>query len=107
MPNINNQPLQELADISAQFIKGREGQHGAMQRAVGAMTGAGLLGSGLTGAGAGLALGAATGRATNSILNSSTLKNYMLNNTEAQGKMLGLLSSPEAMYRLAPVIYGQ
>ena len=110
MQNINNQPLQELADISAQFIKGREGQHGAMQRAVGAMTGAGLLGSGLTGAGAGLALGAATGRGVNSMLNSDSLRNYMIGTTGQKTKTMGLLSSPEGqkiLSLLAPVSAAQ
>jgi hypothetical protein len=33
MKNIRNPQMQELADIAAQFVKPREGQHGAAQRA--------------------------------------------------------------------------
>jgi hypothetical protein len=99
MQNINNQPLQELADIAAQFVKGREGQHGAAQRAA-----AGALTFGLAGA-PGVAAGVATGRTANALLNSETLKRTMLNEPGANNKLMELLQTPEAqqlMYRLAP-----
>ena len=99
MQNINNQPLQELADIAAQFVKGREGQHGAAQRAA-----AGALTFGLAGA-PGVAAGVATGRTANALLNSETLKRTMLNEPGAKNKLMELLQTPEAqqlMYRLAP-----
>ncbi|MGK3946227.1 hypothetical protein ABK046_48735, partial [Streptomyces caeruleatus] len=34
LKNINNPELQELADISAQFLRTRESPHGALQRLV-------------------------------------------------------------------------
>jgi hypothetical protein len=66
--NINNQPLQELADIAAQFVKAREGQHGAMQRAaVG-------LGAAVMGGPQGLVLGAGAGRSLNMMLESQAAR---------------------------------
>jgi hypothetical protein len=72
MKNINNPDLQELADIAAQFIKAREGQHGSMQRAAAALGVGGSLGlPALAGVSAG-------GRAANSALNSNALRDLML-----------------------------
>jgi hypothetical protein len=65
MRNINNEPLQEIADIAAQFVKSREGAHGAAQRAITGGIAAYLGGP------ASLAAGAASGRATNALLNSN------------------------------------
>jgi len=79
---IKNKPLQEVADIAAQFVKPREAQHGAMQRAVAAMTAASLGGPyGLTGV-------AALGWGTNKLLNSKMARNYMLNAPGAQNRLL-------------------
>lgn len=75
MKNINNQQLQELADIAAQFVKGREGAHGAAQRAAAGIAGAYVAGPAALGA------SVAAGRAANAALNSNTLRNVMLGNT--------------------------
>lgn len=99
MKHIGNKDLQELADISAQFVKQRESQHGAAQRVFGAggLLGAGLYGGGLAGAGTGLALGAGLGRATNSMLQSKSLINRTIgSNPQTTGILskYGLLSLP-------------
>ncbi len=77
MKNIKNPELQDLADISAQFLKTRESPHGAMQRvAIG----------GIAGTAAGipaLAAGAAGGRLANKVLNSQTAKNLVLGKIKA------------------------
>jgi hypothetical protein len=73
MKNINNPELQELADIAAQFVKQRESAHGAAQRAaVGVATG-------FLGGAPGLAAGAGIGRGANTLLNSNSLRNALLN----------------------------
>jgi len=103
MKNINNPELQELADISAQFLKGREGAHGAAQR-----VGAGALALGLTGP-TGLAAGMATGKGANMLLNSSIVKNAVTG-TPQTNQMMRLLGEPEAqqfLYRSAPVVGAQ
>jgi hypothetical protein len=69
MKNINNPELQELADISAQFIKPREGSHGSAQRAVMGGVLAGTSGP------VGVASAIGTSRLTNAMLNSNKLKN--------------------------------
>lgn len=96
LKNINNQPLQELADIAAQFVKPREGQHGAMQRAVVAGTAA------MAGGPTGLAALAAGGRGTNMLLNSDMARRAAL------GQSGNLLSAnPELVqlgYKAAPII---
>jgi len=103
---IYNKDLQELADISAQFIKPRESAHGAAQR-----ISLGSLGIGL-GAGAGsvpLALGAiAGGRAINSLLNSNTAKSLLMNSGTTNPQIMeavrkGLLGVSKA----APVLTAQ
>lgn len=78
LPNIRNPEIQELADIAAQFVKGRESPHGAMQRVM--LTGLGAAGGifgGIPGA-AVAAGGMAAGRAANTALNSQTLRDIML-----------------------------
>ena len=103
MKNINNPELQELADISAQFLKSREGQHGAAQRAV-----AGALGLGLTGP-QGLAAGMAGGRMANSLLNSSVMRNAV-SGAPQSNSLLQFARSPEVeqlLYRAAPVAGSQ
>jgi len=103
MKNINNPELQELADISAQFLKSREGAHGAAQR-----VGAGALALGLTGP-QGLAAGMATGRGANMLLNSSMMKNAVTG-TPQTNKLLQFARSPEVeqlLYRSAPVAGSQ
>lgn len=102
MKNINNADLQELADISAQFLKPREGQHGAAQRAaaglgVGSFAGLPALGGAI-----------AAGRVTNSALNSNALKNAVLGRTMLSGGTNALLNALEqGGYRTAPVVGSQ
>ncbi len=104
LKNIGNKDLQELADISAQFLKGREGQHGAMQR-----VGLGAAGASLGGLPA-LAGGMAAGRAANATLNSNMLKNLMMGQPNGtQNRLLQLVGDPrlqEVGYRAAPAIAG-
>jgi hypothetical protein len=99
MRDIGNEPMQELADIAAQFVKARESQHGAMQRGFAAV--------GIGGAAGLPALGAtiAGGRLTNSALNSNALRNFMVNGAPESVQRLG--ASPELnqlIYRAAPVV---
>lgn len=77
MKNINNAELQELADIAAQFVKTREGPHGAAQRVF--LGGAGTVGAAATGSLPLLGAGVAAGRLTNTALNSNTLKSLLMN----------------------------
>lgn len=100
MKNINNAELQELADISAQFLKGREGAHGAAQR-----VGAGALTLGLTGP-TGLAAGMATGRGANMLLNSNSMKNRLMGNAPTN-RLLGDPDLSQLFYRGAPVAGSQ
>lgn len=93
MRNINNPDLQELADISAQFLKPREGQHGAAQRAV-----AGGLGFTMAGL-PGLATGVVAGRAANSALNSNAARNFVLGQPSIPPLPPGLM---QLLYRSAP-----
>lgn len=102
MKNIGNDDLQELADISAQFLKAREGQHGAMQR-----VGIGAAGAALGGL-PHLAAGMAAGRATNAALNSNALKGLIMGQpVTARNRLLELISNPEVQqlgYRSAPLM---
>lgn len=102
MKNINNPDLQELADISAQFMLTRESPHGALQRLV--------IGTAAAGAGAPLgalpvvAGGMAAGRAANGLLNSQAVRNSLLNRpvpiTNVPPGLLGLS-------KVAPLLSGQ
>lgn len=76
MKNINNQELQDLADIAAQFVKTRESPHGAMQRV---MVGGTLApAAAATGTLPALATGIAAARGVNTALNSGTVKDMLL-----------------------------
>lgn len=97
MKNINNKPLQEVADIAAQFVKAREGQHGAMQRTLAAAGVGGMAGP------AWLAGGAAAGRAGNMLLNSNAARNLVLKKPGDGLNRLANRSAP-ALYRTAPVL---
>ena len=110
LKNIRNPDMQELADIAAQFVKGREGQHGAAQRvfgAGGAMGAATLASLGLPGAGV-AALGAggamAGGRVANGLLNSQMARNFVLGGGGLLGEpeRLGLLT--RGAYRALPLV---
>lgn len=86
MKNIGNPELQDLADISAQFLRSRESPHGAMQRIM--LGGLGAAGSGLVSP---LLFGGAiaAGRGANSALNSNALRGLLMR-APSQGE--GLLS---------------
>ncbi|MCP1651702.1 hypothetical protein [Pseudomonas nitroreducens] len=87
MKNIGNPELQDLADISAQFLKAREGQHGAAQRIV-----LGTLGAAGAGTGAVSPLliggGMLAGRGANKALNSQALRNVLLSPPSQGGGLL-------------------
>jgi hypothetical protein len=106
LKNINNPDLQELADISAQFLRTRESPHGAMQRLV--IGGA----AGATGGLNALPVMAATvgaGRVANSLLNSTAARNAVLGVQSQPNAMTRLLMNPELAqlgYRSAPVLAG-
>lgn len=99
LKNINNPQLQEIADIAAQFVKPREGQHGAAQRAV-----AGLAGASVAGVPA-LAGAAVAGRAANAGLNSNALRG-LVTGQQAAPNALMQLAAPQ-VYRALPVISAQ
>lgn len=102
MKNIGNKDLQELADISAQFLKGREGMHGAAQR-VGLGSAAAVLGGPTA-----FAAGVGGGRAANSALNSNILKSLALGQPNGtRNRLLDLVTNPGTQqlgYRVAPVL---
>lgn len=100
MKNIGNKDLQELADISAQFVKAREGAHGSMQRAVVGMGGATAAMNGLV-PGAGLVAGVGAARGTNALLNSNMLKNTLLNGPGPMSDRTNKLM--QSIYGSAPV----
>ena len=94
MKNINNEPLQEVADIAAQFIKSREGQHGAMQRTLAALIASYLGGP------AYLVAGATAGKLTNTALNSNAAKNFVISQP-GSGKLADLLQNPEFLQSIS------
>lgn len=89
MKNIGNPELQDLADISAQFLKSRESPHGAMQRLM--LGGLGAVGAG-SGAMSPILLGGAmaAGRGANSALNSTALRNMLLRAPSQGGGLLSI-----------------
>lgn len=104
MKNIGNPDLQDLADISAQFLKSRESPHGAMQRLM--LGGLGAVGAG-SGAMSPLLLGGAmaAGRGANSALNSTALRNLLMK-APSQGQ--GLLSiGAEKANKVLPLLAPQ
>lgn len=98
MRNIRNPQMQELADIAAQFVKPREGQHGAAQRAVVGAVGATTAGI------PGLLGGIAAGRGANMLLNSQAARNLLTRSPTMLGEpeTLGLLT--QGAYRAAPLL---
>jgi hypothetical protein len=102
LKGINNPDLQELADIAAQFVKPREGQHGAMQRAV-----AGGITFG-TGGLPGLAAFGAAGRVANTALNSNAARSLAGVPTAAGPNAIQRLLANEDLrllgYRAAPIL---
>jgi hypothetical protein len=108
MKNINNPEMQDLADIAAQFVRPREGQHGAMQRAVAASAGALSYGSGGMGA-LPLLGGIGLGRGANSLLNSDLSKRFVLNQTPRANALSDMVRQGgyRALPLAAPFINGQ
>jgi hypothetical protein len=108
LKNINNPELQDLADIAAQFIKTREAPHSAMQRVM--VGGVALPAAFATGT---LPVAAATvgaGRATNSVLNSNALKEWMLKDPAQANRLLGLMTkgaNNETINRMLPALSAQ
>jgi len=102
MKNIGNKDLQELADISAQFLKPREGQHGSMQR-IGMGIG-GAIASGM-GAAPAVAVGVGAGRLANSALNSSVARNALMGTPQTNSliRFAGEPDLAQMFYRAAPV----
>lgn len=101
MKNIGNKDLQELADISAQFLKARESQHGASQRVnLGSLAAVG-------GYPVALAGGAIAGRAANMALNSNPLKNLLMGQpVGGSNRLLDMITDPrlrQQAYRAAPI----
>lgn len=102
--------LQELAKIGRRFIKDREGQHGAAQRAflgTGAVMASGAAAAGvpvLAGAPVAAAGTAGTARLVNALLSSEKAKNYVLRNPGVNPSILAQLLMNESAYRAAPVI---
>lgn len=100
LKNINNKELQDLADISAQFVKTRESPHGAMQRVAMGGVRIGAAGAGLGAAGfapaaiPAIAGGVAAGRVANTVLNSNALKSLLLNQGAASGNVKAAVGSP-------------
>jgi len=91
--NIRSKDLGELADISAQFLKGRVGDSGTAQRAgVYGMLGAGTMVDPVS-AGIGLTLG----RVANTAMGSNRLANYMVNGVPA-------LQNSQVPNRLLPAV---
>lgn len=97
MNGIRNPDLKELADIAAQFVKPREGQHGAMQRGMAAIGIGGTLGP------AGLAGTAAAGRLANTLMNSQSARDFMLNNGN-HALANALRKGAPLAYKAAPVL---
>lgn len=100
MKKIPNPQMQELADIAAQFVKPREGQHGSAQRAL-----VGALGFGAGGL-PGLLGGMAVGRAGNMALNSNAAKGLLMGQQLlGEPEALGLLT--QGAYRALPLLPAQ
>lgn len=100
MKKIPNPEMQELADIAAQFVKPREGQHGSAQRAL-----VGALGFGAGGL-PGLLGGMAVGRAGNMALNSNAAKGLLMGQQLlGEPEALGLLT--QGAYRALPLLPAQ
>lgn len=102
MKGIRSPDLQELADIAAQFLKPREGAHGAAQRVVAGGAAAMLGGP--------MALGAAvgTGRLTNSLLNSDMARNAMLGGAPGNQALANALREiMPVTSRIAPILAAQ
>lgn len=106
MRNINNPQLQELADISSQFLKNRESAHGAAQRVFGGMGAAGTAATaamlGHAAVPVALAGGMAAGRGANALLNSNMARAAILGGPQSNLLLQGA-NAGQAALRAAPV----
>jgi hypothetical protein len=93
LKNINNPDLQELADISAQFLRTRENPHGALQRLV--IGGVGAATAGGAGALPLLPVAAGAGRATNMMLNSNAARNAVMGVSGPPNALMQALESSD------------
>lgn len=102
MKGIRSPDLQELADIAAQFLKPREGAHGAAQRAV-AGGAAAILGGPTT-----FAASVGAGRLANGLLNSGTARNAMLGQVPTNPALANALRQIMPLTsKVAPVLSAQ
>ena len=105
MKNVRSPDLQELADISAQFLKTRESPHGALQRLVIGGTGLGAAaGTGSLPIGLGLL---AAGRGANSALNSGLLRSAVLGQPMRPGTKEAIRGGLLGASRSAPALVAQ
>jgi hypothetical protein len=104
MKNIGNPELQDLADISAQFLKSRESPHGAMQRLM--LGGLGAVGAG-SGAMSPVLLGGAmaAGRGANAALNSNAMRNMLMRPPSQGGGLLSI--GAEKANKVLPLLMPQ
>jgi len=101
MRNIRSPELQELADIAAQFLRPREGQHGSMQR---------VLALGLTGMAGGAPAAVASvgaGRLANALLNSTATRDALLGNPSNAALARALREALPVTARTLPVLSAQ
>lgn len=102
MRDIRSPQLQELADIAAQFLKPREGAHGAAQRVVAGGAAAVLGGPVALGASVG------TGRLANALLNSGTAKSAMLGQAPSNPALANALRQfMPVSSKVAPILAAQ
>lgn len=116
LKDLNNQDLQDVADVAAQFVKTRENQHGAAQRVmlggIGALgtAGSAMMGGGPLGAlgiGAlGVGTGMAAGRVANTALNSKILA-YLLTHPQQIGSGADALLNNAAVRTLPIAAYSR
>ena len=93
-----NQDLQDVADVSAQFLKTREAPHGSLQRIMQAVTAGGMYINPWITTGT-----LAGGRVANSALNSNTLRKLAMNGAQMPRIQSGLLD-PRLFYKMAPAL---
>lgn len=94
LPHLNNPDLKEIADITSQFIKAREGAHGSAQRV--------FLGGASVATPATwpyLAAGIAAGRTTNALLNSNAMRNLVTGTTSGAPRI------GNALTKVLPLAY--
>lgn len=100
MRGIRNPEMRDIADVAAQFVKGRENPHGAMQRImIGGLAGTGGLGYGAATGDysnpvTALLLGAAGGRALNTALNNRLAEKMLISGGSRSAKLADLLRNP-------------